>query len=170
MWYKIDRIMAVNALFPGVGVLRASSVAFKATNFRISLRALQGAPPATKAYHAHHIFARKFEAQFAQRGINIHEPRFGVWWEARPHLDAAAYNREWEKFFRTYPNATRDEVFQFSKSLMAKYDLQFLGSSYILKCDQRIFHNMMGFTFFQIKLIGGQFLSNLLRMLQLFLI
>lgn len=118
----MDRIIAINALFPGVGVLRASSVAFKASNFRTSIRALQGAPPAGKSYHAHHIFAQKFESEFAQRGINIHEPRFGVWWEAKPHLKyAAEYNKEWAKFFRDYPNATKEQIFQFGKSIMARY-------------------------------------------------
>jgi len=89
--YKIDRALAQSALFPGVGALRAPSMVFRAATFRSSLNALKARPDGL--YDAHHILPQKFSQFFASRGINIHEPRFAVWWEMNSHRQAAhVYN------------------------------------------------------------------------------
>jgi RHS repeat-associated protein len=87
-------------------------------NFRGNLSRLTGG--AVQGAHAHHIFPQKFADRFASAGINVHDPRFGAWWEAGSHLsNAAEYNRKWERFLSV--DRTRDEILTFGREISAHY-------------------------------------------------
>ena len=120
--YRIDKILFASSLFPGVGALRAPSAVFKAATFRNSLNALR-AKPSAGLYDAHHILPQKFKDWFISRGINnIHDPRFGVWWDMHTHRQSArAYNLAWEEFINRNPNASTQEITNFARQLMSQY-------------------------------------------------
>ena len=91
-------------------------------NFRHNLTWLLSKCP--KDHHAHHVFPKEFESFFAARGINIHDPKYGVFWEATSHLkNAKAYNAFWEKFVEKHGNATCKEIFIEGRRLMSSYGL-----------------------------------------------
>jgi hypothetical protein len=118
--YKIDRALIASSLCPGFGALRAPSALFRAGNFRNSLKVLRGFP--SGIIDAHHILPQEFEAFFASKGLNIHEPRFGVWWSRSAHRsNAKDYNRAWNQFILNNPNATVQEITDFGKQLMSQY-------------------------------------------------
>ena len=76
--------------------------------------------------HAHHVFPVELEAQFESAGIDIHDPRFGAWWEAGPHIDnAAAYNEQWRNFFamHTNPEPNREQILDEGREIMALFGL-----------------------------------------------
>ena len=88
-------------------------------NLRKNLTRTTG--PAPKGMQAHHIFPRKFEKYFAKRGIDINDPKYGVWMDERKHLSGAnAYNKEWEAFFEKYSNATKEDIMKKAEELMQK--------------------------------------------------
>ena len=61
--------------------------------------------------------------KFQKAGINIHDPRFGVWWERSSHLkNAAEYLRRWQEFFTHEP--TLEQILQFGRELGVKYGFQ----------------------------------------------
>jgi hypothetical protein len=96
--------------------------ALTAGNFRTNLgRLTSGIPEGTQA---HHVFPQKFAEQFGRSGINIHDPRFGAWWEAGAHGQAvSAYNRDWGEFFRANPTPTVEQALQFGREISARYGL-----------------------------------------------
>ena len=69
-------------------------------NFRDNLKKFTGKDPGSDV-QAHHVFPRKFEADFQREfGINVNDPRFGTWWEAVPHGKySGLINEEWTAFF-----------------------------------------------------------------------
>ena len=94
---------------------------FTKSNFRRNLIESSGINPG-KASQAHHVFPQKFEHFFNSKGIDIHDPKFGSWWESASHLkNASEYNTEWERFLNTNPS--RDEIMNFGRKIMAKYGL-----------------------------------------------
>ncbi|MFL5346852.1 MAG: hypothetical protein ACJ8AT_18880 [Hyalangium sp.] len=83
-------------------------------NFRENLARLTGRMP--KEAHAHHVFPQEFEKQFRNAGINIHDPKYGAWWEQSSHLkNAAKYNWRWKEFFDLKP--TFEQILQFGREL-----------------------------------------------------
>src|SRR5262249_40129434 len=93
--------------------------ALTAANFRTNLARFTGTMPA--AAQAHHVFPQAFEATFAKIGINIHDPRFGAWWDAAAHSrNSSAYNQDWADFLTT-GHRTADEIMQFGRSLGERY-------------------------------------------------
>jgi len=95
---------------------------FTAGNFRANLGQQTGGIP--KGVQAHHVFPKKFATQFRNAGINIHNPRYGAWWQAGPHQRAAAaYNRAWGVFFRDNPNPTAEQIFRFGREIANRYGL-----------------------------------------------
>jgi RHS repeat-associated protein len=100
------------------------SAKFTASNFRANLIKLTGKEPA--GAQAHHVFAQKFEADFAARGVNIHDPKFGAWWNAAEHqVKSAEYNQKWATFLSTDPSAA--QIKRHGKLLAWKYgfDVQY---------------------------------------------
>ena len=73
--------------------------------------------------HAHHVLPRAFESTFERAGLNIHDPRFGAWWEGGEHLkNAAQYNREWNRFLSA--DRSSGEILEFGRRISAKYGLE----------------------------------------------
>jgi hypothetical protein len=94
---------------------------FTADNFRENLARLTGKMP--ERAHAHHAFPQVLEDKFKKVGINIHDPKFGAWWERSSHLkNAAEYLRRWQKFFEH--DHTFDEILQLGRELGDKYGFQ----------------------------------------------
>ena len=81
---------------------------FTKSYYRKNLAILTGINP--KTAHAHHMFVQKFEAKFAELGINIHDPKYLAWWEKKAHLAAVRpYQAAWEQFFRELPSIPASE-------------------------------------------------------------
>ncbi len=94
--------------------------AFTSGNFRTNLERLTGSAPANS--QAHHVFPQKFARRFKDLGIDIHDPKFGAWWESSSHLkNAKNYNQEWNTFFEGSP--TKEGAYDFGKKLMKKYNV-----------------------------------------------
>jgi hypothetical protein len=102
---------------------KVSSIVFRSftkSNFRVNLSRLTRKLPSNA--HAHHVFPQKFKQEFAKRGININNPKFGSWWEASSYLkNAKAYNTQWQNFLNTNPNTS--QIFKFGRQLMNQYGL-----------------------------------------------
>jgi hypothetical protein len=73
--------------------------------------------------HAHHVFPQALAEKFQKVGINVHDPRFGAWWDRSSHLKKAyEYTQQWEEFLSTSP--TFEQVLQFGRELAIKYGFQ----------------------------------------------
>ena len=73
-----------------------------------------------KGFDAHHIFPQEFEIIFKRAGIDIHDPKYGVWWELHEHRqNAKAYNAEWKRFLEG--NKTKEEILEKARTLAVKY-------------------------------------------------
>ncbi|MCC6215311.1 MAG: hypothetical protein IT376_10605, partial [Polyangiaceae bacterium] len=93
---------------------------FTQRNFRANPGRLTGSIP--EGAQAHHVLPAKFEAQFGRARINIHDPRFGAWWEAGAHGRAvSAYNAAWESFLTSNPSP--EQIPQFGRDVSARYGL-----------------------------------------------
>jgi hypothetical protein len=91
-----------------------------ASNFRHNLQVL------TKdegvGMDAHHVFPQKFKLEFDNAGINLHEPRYGAWWERTNHqANAFAYNEIWKKFFKS--ERTKSEILDKGKEIMSTFGI-----------------------------------------------
>ncbi|MFL5345943.1 MAG: hypothetical protein ACJ8AT_14225 [Hyalangium sp.] len=100
---------------------RGGFKSFTEGNFRENLARLTGRMP--KEAHAHHVFPQQLAKRFQELGINIHDPRFGAWWDQSSHLkNAAAYTRKWVKFFDGKP--TFEQALQYGRDLAGEYGFQ----------------------------------------------
>ncbi len=99
-----------------------STVKYTRRNFRKNLAKMVGEMPADK--EAHHIFPVKFINDFNKIGIDIHDPRYGVFLDSKMHNKGSyQYNIEWKKFFDTHPNATIEEAIDFGQyNMLNIYD------------------------------------------------
>jgi hypothetical protein len=99
---------------------RASLRSLTKRNFRENLARSTGG--AVEGAHAHHIFPQEFADRFSKAGVNVHDPRFGAWWEAGGHLrNAGQYNAEWARFLRE--ERTADEIMSFGRQISARYGI-----------------------------------------------
>ncbi len=90
---------------------------FTRGNFRDNLGRLTGAIP--DGMQAHHTLPCAFEKRFSDIGIKIHDPKYGVWLDSKQHNKLShKYNAEWEKFFKTNPSYTEEQVMEYEKKLM----------------------------------------------------
>jgi hypothetical protein len=95
--------------------------AFTEDNFRENLSQLTGQLPENA--HANHVFPQKLAEKFQRAGINVHDPRFGAWWEKSRHLkNSAEYTRLWVEFFERAP--TTEQILAFGRFLGGKYGFQ----------------------------------------------
>ena len=68
---------------------------------------------------AHHIFPVECIQYFHKAGIDIHDPRFGIFLDAQMHKKGAhIYNEKWKDFWDRNSSPTQSEVFDYAKSLM----------------------------------------------------
>jgi hypothetical protein len=94
---------------------------FTESNFRENLARLTGKLP--EDAHAHHVFPQSLADKLEKAGINIHDPRFGAWWNKSSHLKKSyEYNRKWEDFLAAPP--TREQILQFGRDLAGEYGFQ----------------------------------------------
>ncbi|MEQ9263611.1 MAG: RHS repeat-associated core domain-containing protein [Balneolaceae bacterium] len=105
----------------------ARMLSFTKSNFRENLiRAYNGGVNPGSNIHAHHVLPQEFAKEFATAGINVHNPRYGVFLERSVHLAPhSRYNAEWGRFFidnvdKLSPSF-KNEIFQHAKTLMQKY-------------------------------------------------
>ena len=93
---------------------------FTSSNFRHNLGKMTGNIPANS--QAHHVFPQKFASQFSKAGINIHDPKYGVWWNSSSHLqNAAGYNAAWSNFLSINPSQT--QILNYGRQLMNQYGI-----------------------------------------------
>lgn len=94
---------------------------FTEGNFRENLARLTGKTP--EGAHAHHVFPQEFADKFQKAGINIHDPRFGSWWERTSHLRKSfEYNSRWRAFLNRTPSL--EEILQFGRELGGEFGFQ----------------------------------------------
>jgi hypothetical protein len=93
---------------------------FTSANFRTNLGRLTGEIPTGS--QAHHVFPQEFVNKFTKIGININDPKFGVWWETTSHLkNAKTYNAMWKNFL--IDNPTLHQTLDKGRSMLQLYDL-----------------------------------------------
>ena len=73
---------------------------------------------------AHHVLPVKSESRFNEIGINIHDPKYGVWVETSEHKwKAYEYNKKWETFWGKYEKAgiqpSKKDVLDFRETAMS---------------------------------------------------
>jgi len=92
--------------------------------YRDNLKILTGVSPPTKI-QAHHVFPQARTAEFLEKGINVHDPRYLTWWESPMHQrHAKAYSTEWDKFFVDHHNAPKEQFLKYGKELMLEYGFE----------------------------------------------
>ena len=90
---------------------------FTSSNFRENLVRRTGENPV--GYEAHHMLPQKFNKQFGEAGIDIHNPQYGIWLERTKHSKGSyEYNKKWAKFFGDNSNPTKKEVEEKMKQIM----------------------------------------------------
>ncbi len=88
-------------------------------NFRYNLAERTGIKPPDE--QAHHVFPNKFKINFDKAGIDINNPKYGIWLEKNFHLQKASkYNKSWEKFFERSNAPNKDEIFKHMEEAMEK--------------------------------------------------
>ena len=102
------------------GVRVVDGIKFKSFtrgNFRDNLGRLTGGIP--NGMQAHHTLPYTFEDKFSDIGINIHDPKYGVWLDSTIHNKLSQkYNKEWEKFFESNSTYTEGQVIEHATKLM----------------------------------------------------
>ncbi|MBR5810953.1 MAG: hypothetical protein IKY36_06200 [Bacteroidales bacterium] len=109
-----------DAIVDGVRVVDGIKFkSFTRNNFRDNLGRLTGGIP--DGMQAHHTLPYKFEKRFSDIGINIHDPKYGVWLDSKLHNKLShKYNAEWKKFFKDNPSYTVEQVMEYAQKLMTE--------------------------------------------------
>ncbi|MFL5348309.1 MAG: hypothetical protein ACJ8AT_26235 [Hyalangium sp.] len=69
------------------------------------------------------MFPQEFAEKFQKAGINIHDPKYGAWWEQSSHLkNAFKYNGRWRRFLGGSP--TVEQILQFGRELGGEFGFQ----------------------------------------------
>jgi hypothetical protein len=106
------------------GTAREGSRGFKPfteSNFRENLARLTGRMP--EGAHAHHVFPQVLAKRCQRVGINVHDPKFGAWWEKSSHLKKATeYTRRWAEFLDNEPTYT--QILEFGRKLGSEFGFQ----------------------------------------------
>ena len=119
-WRDFSALSAIVPMPIGMVSGRGGSL-FTRANFRGNLARETGG--VLEGAHAHHGLPLKFADAFGRAGINIHDPRFGAWWEAGSHLkNASAFNAEWETFLSV--ERTQAQILEFGKKINERYGVQ----------------------------------------------
>jgi len=78
--------------------------------------------PSGGSFDAHHLFPQRFRNWFNGRGVDIDDPRFGSWWARRDHRQNGWHdNNKWQRWIRTNPKATPDEILAFGRQKCQRY-------------------------------------------------
>jgi hypothetical protein len=66
------------------------------------------------------VFPQQFADKFQKARINIHDPKYGAWWERSNHLkNGAQYNSLWKEFLSHNP--TFEQILQYGRELGGEY-------------------------------------------------
>ena len=96
---------------------------YTAANFKDNLIRITQRRGSLHGEQAHHIFPQAFEDKFRAIGIDIHDPRFGAWWDKSEHQHTwAEYNRAWDRFFQNAHTAA--DAKQLAHDLATHYGYQ----------------------------------------------
>lgn len=96
---------------------------FTLGNFRKNVEKLSG-KPLSQAYEVHHVIPKKFEAEAAKLGVNVHQPWFGVPITTRYHKSFSyKYEKAWDEFFKQ-PNLTQSKLLNKAESMVNDYRLK----------------------------------------------
>ena len=106
------------------GLLETSFRSFTYKNFRHNLGQLTGGIP--EGMQAHHTLPNAFRKEFEQLGINIDDPKYGVWLETSIHQKTKdPYNARWKVFFEDHNDkgvkATVEEIENYAQQLMQEF-------------------------------------------------
>lgn len=90
---------------------------FTKANYRYNLKMLDQAMRETvrrlpPGMHAHHLLPQQLAEKFAERGINVHDPRLMAWMDSSAHAqlhNGSEYNMMWDKFLDG-DNITQQEI------------------------------------------------------------
>ncbi|MGP9504336.1 hypothetical protein ACT3TS_19260 [Specibacter sp. AOP5-B1-6] len=99
---------------------------YTSANFRYNLIQRTGYDPGSRC-QAHHTMPQIYNEYFGPKGIQIHDPSFGLWLVSTAGVAnnhsalAAAYNRDWKRWIDQNPNATKATVLQFNAAITAVY-------------------------------------------------
>ncbi|MFV0435743.1 MAG: hypothetical protein ACK5LO_17460 [Leucobacter sp.] len=69
----------------------------------------------------------KFTSIFSEAGINISDPKYGLWWNKTKGLKnnhqslARRYNKQWENWFTKNPEATKEQMLNQRKKMVRIY-------------------------------------------------
>jgi hypothetical protein len=119
----LRRVGKVAKVESEVAKVEREAATFSRGNFRKNLEKLDG--PAPAGCDAHHVCPSKFKIEFDKAGIDIHDPKYGAWWEKMSHRRTASeYNRAWEAFFDGNENPTKQQVEEFARQVAKKYNLE----------------------------------------------
>ncbi len=107
-----------NAVINGVQVIDGIKFkSFTRKNFRENLGRLTGGIP--DGVQAHHTLPYAFENKFSDIGINIHDPKYGVWLDSTLHNKLShKYNEAWGMFFEANSTYTEEQVLEYARKLM----------------------------------------------------
>ena len=95
---------------------------FTKEHFRDNLKILTGIAPENA--HAHHVLPQVFEEFFEKRGLSIHNPAFGAWWDVKDHARRSKqYEELWEAFILEHPNASRGMILDEARDLAERFGL-----------------------------------------------
>ena len=89
------------------GILVHNTCRGNATKNNYRIRAKEYYNTDAFGQEAHHVFPQKFESQFSEAGINIHDPRNIAFLDKAVHQSGSyAYNKAWQAFFADNPGAS----------------------------------------------------------------
>ena len=75
-----------------------------------------------KKMEAHHVLPQKFSRWFADKGLNIHDPRFCSWVDKASHNKwSYEYNERWKTYIKNNPNVSAEKVVEYAKSLAKEF-------------------------------------------------
>ncbi len=103
----------------------ASLLKFASGNFRQNLmRSLGKSVEEVAGRDAHHMLsqAERLAEQFSKAGLNIHDPKFGAFWDHAVHLrKSSQFNADWTAFLKK--DRTAEDIHKYARVLAVKYDI-----------------------------------------------
>jgi hypothetical protein len=60
----------------------------------------------------------------ADKGINVHDPKHGAWWQNSPHWEAHGkykYNERWNELLDENPPLNKEQLYQKGREMMHRY-------------------------------------------------
>lgn len=94
---------------------------FTKKNFRENLKRTTGQSP-PKTTHAHHVFPKELAEQFRKKGIDVNDPKHGVWWESTTHWEAHGkfkYNQHWHDLLKE--PLDKQDLYEHGRDIMEKF-------------------------------------------------